>query len=85
MNEKIWLINEFCLCSEKGETAWAMSCISEAVKADPNDIRLKYHLASLYLELGNYQRAADSYRQIVQFSPEDVDALKKAAKVLPLS
>lgn len=61
-----------------------MSCLSEAVKADPSDIKLKFHLASLHVELGNYQRAADAYKQMVQLCPENVEALKIGAKVLPL-
>lgn len=62
-----------------------MSCLSEAVKADPNDFKLKFHLASLYVELGNFQRAADVYRQMVQLCPENIEALKMGAKVLPFS
>ncbi|KAH9713314.1 tetratricopeptide repeat (TPR)-containing protein [Citrus sinensis] len=69
-----WLI-------EQGDTSWAMSCLSEAVKADPNDIKLKFHLASLYVELGNFQRAADVYRQMVQLCPENIEALKMGAKL----
>lgn len=69
-----WLI-------EQGDTSWAMSCLSEAVKADPNDIKLKFHLASVYVELGNFQRAADVYRQMVQLCPENIEALKMGAKL----
>ncbi|KAK1578024.1 hypothetical protein Q3G72_026949 [Acer saccharum] len=49
--------------------------------ADPSDTTLRFHLASLYVELGDYQRAAESYGEIVQLCPENVEALKTSAKL----
>lgn len=49
--------------------------------ADPTDISLRYLQASLYDELGDYQKAAESYEQIQQISPDNVEAVKSGAKV----
>lgn len=67
-----------------------MYCLSKAITADPQDLSLKFDRASLYVELGDYQKAAESYEQISRFPPELVEpelrpelveALKKATKV----
>ncbi|KAK3220174.1 hypothetical protein Dsin_014144 [Dipteronia sinensis] len=52
-----------------------------AVRADPSDITLRFHLASLYVQLRDYQRAAESCKEIVQLCPENVEALKTGAKL----
>ncbi|TXG68614.1 hypothetical protein EZV62_003549 [Acer yangbiense] len=49
----------------------AKRCLKKAVRADPSDITLRFHLASLYVQLGDYQRAAE-----LQLCPENVKALK---------
>ncbi|KAK1578509.1 hypothetical protein Q3G72_030812 [Acer saccharum] len=54
----------------------AERCLKKAVRADPSDITLRFHLASLYVQLGDYHRAAESYGEIVQLCPENVKALK---------
>lgn len=36
---------------------------------------------SIYLEVGDYQRAAESYEQIQKISPTNVEALMTGAKV----
>ncbi|XVE89357.1 hypothetical protein DITRI_Ditri19aG0195700 [Diplodiscus trichospermus] len=56
-------------------------CLSKAIIADPADISLRFLQASLYVELGDHQKAADSYEQIQRLSPENVEALKSAAKL----
>ncbi|TXG68626.1 hypothetical protein EZV62_003561 [Acer yangbiense] len=67
-------------CSEQGKIDKAKRCLKKAVRADPSDITLRFHLASFYVELGDYQRAAESYREIVQLCHENVEALKTGAK-----
>ncbi|GAV70840.1 TPR_1 domain-containing protein/TPR_9 domain-containing protein [Cephalotus follicularis] len=59
----------------------AMYCISKAISADPSDITVKFHRASLYVELGDFRRAAESYEEILQLCPENVEALKNGAKL----
>ncbi|XP_022716452.1 general transcription factor 3C polypeptide 3 isoform X2 [Durio zibethinus] len=56
-------------------------CLSKAIIADPADIGLRCLQASLYVELGDNQKAAESYEQIQQISPENVEALKSGAKL----
>ena len=72
-------------CSEQGNIGQASYCLSKAIMADPKDVTLKLHRASLHVELGDYQKAAESFDQIYQLSPEIIEALKTGAKVLTFS
>lgn len=74
---------KFIECSEQGDIGQANYCLSKAITADPEDIQLRFHRAALYLELGDYQKAAESYDQIHQLCTDNVEALKTGAKVLP--
>lgn len=56
-------------------------CLSKAITADPEDVSLRYQRASIYIELGDYQKAAESYEQIARRCPNDVEVLKKAVQV----
>ncbi|KNA25827.1 hypothetical protein SOVF_002940 [Spinacia oleracea] len=64
---------------EQGNIGQAWYCLSKAITADPADITLRYHRASLYMEVGDYSKAAESYDQIVQISSDNIEALKTAA------
>ncbi|CAN0903646.1 General transcription factor 3C polypeptide 3 [Linum grandiflorum] len=66
---------------DQGKLARAMMCISRAIRADPSDISLRSSHASLYLELGEYQKAAETYEQILQICPDNVEVLKRAVKL----
>ena len=72
-------------CSEKGDIDQANYCLSKAITADPKDIQLRLLRASLYLEIRDDQKAAESYDQIHQLCPENVEALKTGAKVFLFS
>jgi Tfp pilus assembly protein PilF len=88
MHEKNGLINNyrhFVKCSEKGNIGQASYCLSKAIMADPKDVTLRLHRASLHVELGDYQKAAESYEQIYQLTHDNIEALKTGAKVLPFS
>ncbi|KAF8404012.1 hypothetical protein HHK36_008888 [Tetracentron sinense] len=65
--------------------AWQISqaryCLSKAITADPEDMTLRFDRASLYIELGDYQKAAESYDQILGLCPKNVEACKMAAKM----
>ncbi|XP_061336470.1 uncharacterized protein LOC133283605 [Gastrolobium bilobum] len=65
---------------EQGDIGQASYCLSKAITADPKDVTLRNHRAMLYVELGDYQKAAVAYEQVHQLSRENVDALKAAAK-----
>lgn len=43
---------------------------------------LRFSRASLYVELGEYQKAAESYEQISRLCPENIEALKTATMVV---
>ncbi|KAK4573981.1 hypothetical protein RGQ29_031780 [Quercus rubra] len=66
---------------EQGNIGQASYCLSKAIMADPKDVTLKLHRASLHVELGDYQKAAESFDQIYQLSPENIEALKTGAKL----
>ncbi|KAL2329125.1 hypothetical protein Fmac_022552 [Flemingia macrophylla] len=65
---------------EQGYIGQARHCLLKAITADPKDATLRGHLARLYVELGDYQKAAMAYEQAFQLCRENVDALKAAAK-----
>ncbi|KHN30805.1 Nudix hydrolase 3 [Glycine soja] len=46
---------------EQGYVDQAGYCLLKAIKADPKDVTLRFHLARLYAELGHYQKAAAWY------------------------
>lgn len=54
----------------------------KAITADPADMSLRFSRASLYVELGEYQKAAESYEQISRLCPENLEALKTATMVV---
>ncbi|GJW78688.1 general transcription factor 3C polypeptide 3 [Tanacetum coccineum] len=64
---------------EQGNRGQACYCLDRAIRADPEDTALRYHRASLYVELGEHHKAAESYEQIWQVRPKNVEALKTAA------
>ena len=66
---------------EQGDTGQARYCLFKAITADPEDINLRFHRASLYVELGDYLKAADSYEQISQLCPDNVKVLQTAAQL----
>lgn len=39
-------------------------------------------MASFYVEVGDFERAAESYEQIHKLCPYDIEALRTGAKVL---
>ncbi|KAL4583203.1 hypothetical protein LXL04_007770 [Taraxacum kok-saghyz] len=64
---------------EQGNHGQARYCLDRAIRADPEDVGLRYHRASLFVELNDHQKAAESYEQIWQLRPKNVEALKSAA------
>ncbi|KAG9455032.1 hypothetical protein H6P81_007936 [Aristolochia fimbriata] len=65
---------------EQGNTGQVMYCLSKAITADPQDVNLRVDRALLYIKLGDYHKAAESYEQILGLNPEDIEALTKAAE-----
>ncbi|KAL6992753.1 hypothetical protein U1Q18_010868 [Sarracenia purpurea var. burkii] len=68
---------------KQGNAGQARYCLSKAITADPADISLRFHRASLYVELRDYHKAAESYEQIARLCPDNVEALKTAAMIQP--
>ncbi|KAI3767540.1 hypothetical protein L2E82_17738 [Cichorium intybus] len=57
----------------------AIHCLDRAIRADPEDMSLRYHRASLFVEIGELLKAAESYEKIWQLRPKNFEALKTAA------
>ncbi|CAA0806010.1 tetratricopeptide repeat (TPR)-containing protein [Striga hermonthica] len=66
---------------EQGDKRQANYCLNKAIIADPHDIGLRLHRASLYIELGDCLKAADSYEQISRHCPDNVEVLEKATQL----
>ncbi|KAL6992757.1 hypothetical protein U1Q18_010872 [Sarracenia purpurea var. burkii] len=73
---KDWL--RWLMTREQGNAGPAGYCLSKAITTDLVDISLRFHRASLYVELRDYHKAAESYEQIPRLCPENVEALKTA-------
>ncbi|GER54884.1 tetratricopeptide repeat (TPR)-containing protein [Striga asiatica] len=67
---------------EQGDKRQANYCLNKAIIADPHDIGLRLHRASLYIELGDCFKAADSYEQISRHCPDNIEVLEKATQVI---
>ncbi|KAK6138963.1 hypothetical protein DH2020_027295 [Rehmannia glutinosa] len=73
------LTRRILLCGnflEQGDKKQANYCLSKAIIADPEDIGVQFHRAALYVELGEYLKAADSYEQISCLCPNNIEVLK---------
>lgn len=71
----------FSLSIKQENIGQATYCLSKAVKADAEDMNLRFNQATFYAELGDYKKAAESYHQIVELCPENVDARKMTAQM----
>ncbi|MCO5600950.1 hypothetical protein L7F22_055067 [Adiantum nelumboides] len=59
----------------------AIYCLRRAAKSDPEDVLVKWELASLFAELKEFAKAAETYEAILSIHPTDVEACKMAAKM----
>ncbi|KAG2398024.1 uncharacterized protein HKW66_Vig0137400 [Vigna angularis] len=66
---------------KQGHKDQARYCLLKAITADPKNITLRRDLVGLYVELGDYQKAAVTYEQVHQLCYENVEPLKEAAKL----
>ncbi|KAK9669365.1 hypothetical protein RND81_13G125200 [Saponaria officinalis] len=79
-NTSLW--KRLVTCSiEQGNIGQAWYCLTKAISADENDVSLRYQQASLYLEAGDFLKAAKSYQEIAEKRPDNVEALKKATSL----
>eukprot|EP00252_Welwitschia_mirabilis_P015952 TRINITY_DN35372_c0_g1_i1.p1 TRINITY_DN35372_c0_g1~~TRINITY_DN35372_c0_g1_i1.p1 ORF type:complete len:936 (-),score=195.07 TRINITY_DN35372_c0_g1_i1:201-3008(-) len=69
------------LSLEEGNTAQGIYCLTRAIRADPENVIIQWDRASLYVELKDYQKAAEAFDQILRLRPLDVEAHKMAAKM----
>jgi len=51
------------------------------MRADPEDVDLKYLCGDMYRNLHNYQKAAEIYEQIVRIYPSNIAVRKISAQV----
>ncbi|KAI5068021.1 hypothetical protein GOP47_0016366 [Adiantum capillus-veneris] len=62
-------------------TGQAIYCLRRAAKSDPEDVLVKWELASLFAEIKEFAKAAETYEAILTIHPTDVEACKMAAKM----
>ena len=71
MHERNGLIinyRHFVKCNEQGNIGQASYCLAKAIMANPKDVTLRLHRASLHVELGDYQKAAESFEKAKVFT-----------------
>ncbi|XP_020103106.1 general transcription factor 3C polypeptide 3-like isoform X3 [Ananas comosus] len=66
---------------EQKNSGQLMYCLKKAITADPNDVGLKFDIALLQFEMGEYKKAAESYEQILEIYPANIEARKMASKM----
>lgn len=69
------------LALKKEDAALARHCVLKAMRADPEDVGLKFDCANIYRALRDYQKAAEIYEQIVRIYPSNIVARKAAAQM----
>jgi general transcription factor 3C polypeptide 3 (transcription factor C subunit 4) len=69
------------LAKKKEDASLARHCILKAMRADPEDVDLKYLCADMYRNLRDYQKAAEIYEQIVGIYPANIAVRKVAAQM----
>lgn len=69
------------LALKKEDAALARHCALKAMRADPEDVGLKFDCANIYRALHDYQKAAEIYEQIVRIYPSNIVARKAAAQM----
>ncbi|KAG0522902.1 hypothetical protein BDA96_07G077900 [Sorghum bicolor] len=69
------------LAKKKGDASLARHCILKAMRADPEDVDLKYLCGDMYRNLCDYQKAAEIYEQIVRIYPANIAVRKVAAQM----
>uniref|UniRef100_A0A0E0MEK8 General transcription factor 3C polypeptide 3 n=1 Tax=Oryza punctata TaxID=4537 RepID=A0A0E0MEK8_ORYPU len=66
---------------KKEDAALARHCVLKAMRADPEDVGLKFDCANIYRAFRDYQKAAEIYEQIVRIFPSNIVARKAAAQM----
>lgn len=69
------------LALKKEDAALARHCVIKAMRADPEDVGLKFDCANIYRTLGDCHKAAEIYEQIVGINPSNTVARKAAAQM----
>ncbi|OEL24302.1 General transcription factor 3C polypeptide 3 [Dichanthelium oligosanthes] len=69
------------LAKKKEDASLARHCILKAMRADPEDVDLKYLCGDMYRNLRDYQKAAEIYEQIVRIYPANIAVRKVAAQM----
>ncbi|KAM3278005.1 hypothetical protein ACQJBY_045715 [Aegilops geniculata] len=69
------------LALKKEDAALARHCVIKAMRADPEDVGLKFDCANIYRTLGDCHKAAEIYEQIVGIHPSNTVARRAAAQM----
>lgn len=60
----------------------AINYYNNALLVDPNNIEINYNLGRLYIDLGDYEKAADHYKIILQINPQHKFALNNLGFIM---
>src|SRR5262249_33503641 len=58
--------------------------LSKAVEKNPRSVVLKLHLSALFDKRGDYEKAAEQYREVLKVEPNNIVALNNLAWMLAL-
>ncbi|KAI5808754.1 hypothetical protein DFH27DRAFT_589841 [Peziza echinospora] len=64
-----------------GPNETAVYCYNRALRASPDDISIMYEKAILFKQLGQLNKAAEGFAQLVKALPNDMSVLKEIAQV----
>ncbi|CAH8386984.1 unnamed protein product [Eruca vesicaria subsp. sativa] len=78
-NSHVWKLL-YDRAKEQGNMVLARYYASKAVKADPEDMDLRYEYVELCLSAGEYKEAAKTYEKIFRRHPEIIEPLKSGTK-----
>ena len=79
-NPTIWAyLTLFCLHTKRRNQA--IECLNELIKVNFRDIELLKEIASLFMQIGEYELTANIYIKIKSFIPDDADAYLKIADI----
>jgi tetratricopeptide (TPR) repeat protein len=72
------------LCFAQGDTEMALEMLKAAINLDPNFESARYNLGRIYFELKKYEKAADSFKALLDNNPDDIEARRYLEKSMDI-
>lgn len=77
----LWLECARMSIDQEGPNETAVYCYNRALRASPDDISIMYEKAVLFKQMGQLNKAADGFAQLVKALPNDMSVLKEIAQI----